>query len=241
MSDPLRKGAAGSGADDAAAGASWSPPSIAGPLITFRGKQTAASSLQDDVRIAREAGFDRGRSEGLAAAAAEIAQRIADLESRRQLLDGLARQMVAPLERCDDETAEEMARLALTVGAQLARRELALDPRQVIAILRECLPSLPSSAREVRIHMHPRDAAVLRHELDGSGEGAAWTLVEDPIMSRGGCRIEAEASRIDARLESRVATVIATVLGDERSDPRGSEVLPPMPEMTPAKPRGKAP
>lgn len=253
MSDPLRKGAAGSGADDAAAGASWSPPSIAGPLITFRGKQTAASSLQDDVRIAREAGFDRGRSEGLAAAAAEIAQRIADLESRRQLLDGLARQMVAPLERCDDETAEEMARLALTVGAQLARRELALDPRQVIAILRECLPSLPSSAREVRIHMHPRDAAVLRHELDGSGEGAAWTLVEDPIMSRGGCRIEAEASRIDARLESRVATVIATVLGDERSDPRGSEVLPPMPEMSPAaavskgpakpkaKPRGKAP
>lgn len=253
MSDPLRKGAAGSGADDAAAGASWSPPSIAGPLITFRGKQTAASSLQDDVRIAREAGFDRGRSEGLAAAAAEIAQRIADLESRRQLLDGLARQMVAPLERCDDETAEEMARLALTVGAQLARRELALDPRQVIAILRECLPSLPSSAREVRIHMHPRDAAVLRHELDGSGEGAAWTLVEDPIMSRGGCRIEAEASRIDARLESRVATVIATVLGDDRSDPRSSEVLPPMPEMSPAaavskgpakpkaKPRGKAP
>jgi len=258
MSEPLRSGAAApsaaaTGADDASTGASWSPPSIAGPLITFRGKQTAASSLQDDVRSAREAGFERGRSEGLAAAAAEIAQRIGDLESRRQLLEGLARQMVAPLERCDEETAEEMARLALTVGAQLARRELALDPRQVIAILRECLPSLPSSAREVRIHMHPRDAAVLRHELDGSAEGAAWTLVEDPIMSRGGCRVEAEASRIDARLESRVAAVIATVLGDARSDPRGSEILPPIPEMSPAaavpkgpakpkaKPRGKAP
>lgn len=235
MSEPLRRGAAAAAATDAATGASWSPPSVAGPLITFRGKQTAASSLQDDVRAARDAGFERGRSEGLAAAAADIAQRIADLESRRQLLDGLARQMAAPLERCDEETAAEMARLALTVGAQLARRELALDPRQVIAIIRECLPSLPSSAREVRVNVHPRDAAVLRGQLE-PGQGASWSLVEDPLMSRGGCRIEAEASRIDARLESRVAAALAAVLGDERGDPRGAELLPPLPEIAPPAP-----
>lgn len=232
MSDPVRR----------PEGASWSPPDVAGPLITFRGKQTAASSLQDDVRAARDAGFERGRSEGLAAAAAEVAQRIADLDARRQLLEGLARRMTAPLERCDEETATEMARLALVVGAQLARRELALDPRQVIAIIRECLPSLPSSAREVRIVLHPRDAAALRGQLDGSAE-APWTLVEDPLMSRGGCRIEAEASRIDARLETRVAAALASVLGDERADPRGADVLPPVPEVVPpavaASPRGK--
>ena len=204
---------------------------VVGPVITFRGKQTAASSLQDDVRSARESGYERGRSEGLAAAAAEIAQRIADLESRRQLLDGLARQLSAPLERCDEETAEEMARLALTVGAQLARRELALDPRQVIAIIRECLPSLPSATREVRIHMHPLDAAVLCRELDGSVEGAAWSLVEDPTVARGGCRIETEASRIDAQIGSRVAAAIASVLGDERGDPGGGDPLPPVPAI----------
>ena len=233
MSEPLHRGAAAAPAADASTGASWSPPSVAGPLITFRGKQTAASSLQDDVRAARDAGFERGRSEGLAAAAAEIAQRIADLESRRQLLDGLARQMVAPLERCDEETAAEMAQLALTIGAQLARRELALDPQQVIAIIRECLPSLPSSVREVRIHIHPRDAAVLRQGLDGSGVPAAWTLVEDPMMPRGGCRIEAEASRIDARLGARVATALALVLGDERLDPDGVATLPPSADPAP--------
>jgi flagellar assembly protein FliH len=220
-------------AASAASGASWSPPTVAGPLITFRGKQTAASSLQDDVRAARDAGYERGRSEGLAAAAAEIAQRIAELESRRQLLEGLARQMVAPLERCDEETAAEMARLALTVGAHLARRELALDPRQVIAIIRECLTALPSATREVRVHVHPRDAAVLRAQLEGGGGAASFTLVEDPMLSRGGCRIEAEASRIDARLESRVAAALALVLGDERADPRGAETLPPLPDFTP--------
>lgn len=223
MSDPVRR----------PEGASWSPPDVAGPLITFRGKQTAASSLQDDVRAARDAGYERGRSEGLAAAAAEITQRIADLDARRSLLEGIARSMTSPLERCDEETTAEMARLALIVGAQLARRELALDPRQVIAIIRECLTSLPSSAREVRIVLHPRDAAVLRAELRPGADAAPWTLVEDPTMSRGGCRVEAEASRIDARLESRVAAALSAVLGDGCADPRGADVLPPLPEVLP--------
>lgn len=215
MSDALRrKGAALLQTDDPVGGASWSPPSVAGPLITFRGKQTAASSLQDDVRLARETGYERGRSEGLAAAAAEIAQRIADLESRRQLLDEIARRMAAPLERCDDETAAEMAQLALTVGAQLARRELTADPDQIIAIIRECLTALPSSAREVRIHVHPRDAALIRRQSEGGVDLQAWMLVEDPTISRGGCRIEAESSSIDARFESRVAAAFTAVVGD---------------------------
>ena len=45
-------------------GAAWTPPAVAGPLITFRGKQIAASSLDDEANAAREAGFQRGRSEG---------------------------------------------------------------------------------------------------------------------------------------------------------------------------------
>ncbi len=243
MSDPGRQphAAIAATADpSAASGAPWAPPVVAGPLITFRGRQTAASSLQDDLRAARDAGFERGRSEGLAVTAAEIAQRIAELESRRQLLEGLARQMMAPLERCDEETAAEMARLALTIGAQLARRELALDPRCVIAIIRECLPALPSAAREVRIHMHPSDAAALRAQLVESGEAAPFTVVDDAILSRGGCRIEAEASRIDARLESRVAAALALVLGDERSDPCGAQILPPIDVPTAPPPAGQA-
>lgn len=224
MSDPARP---------APRGAAWIAPSVAGPLVTFRGKQTHPSSLEEDSRAARAEGFERGRSEGLAAAAAEIAARLQDLDARRALLDTIARDMAAPLERCDADTAVELARLAVIVGSQLARRELALDPRQVIAIVRESLAALPSSAREVRIHLHPRDAALLRESLDPAVGPAAWTMVADPVMSRGGCRIETEASRIDARLETRVAAAMSAVLGDERGEPRGAE-LPPVPEFVPA-------
>lgn len=200
-----------------AGGSSWSPPAVAGPLITFRGKQISAASLDDEAQAAREAGFERGRSEGLAAAAAEVAAQMADIRTRLQMLDGIARQMIAPLERCDEETTAELARLALAVGAQLARRELATDPAQIVAIIRECLSGLPNSAREVRIRLHPQDAAVLRRQMEASAHEGAWTLIEDPMLSRGGCLIEAEASRIDARIESRVAAALAAVLGEGSS------------------------
>lgn len=195
-------------------GASWSPPAVAGPLITFRGKQISAASLDDEAQAAREAGFERGRSEGLAVAAAEVAAQMADLRSRMQMLDGIARQMIAPLERCDEETTAELARLAVAVGAQLARRELATDPAQIVAIVRECLSGLPGSAREVRIRLHPQDAAALRRQAEAGSHAGGWTLIEDPMLSRGGCLIEAEASRIDARLESRIAAAIDAVLGE---------------------------
>jgi flagellar assembly protein FliH len=208
-----------SGAD----GASWVPPSVAGPLITFRGKQASASALEDEARAAREAGFERGRSEGLAAAAVEAAARMAELDARRQLLEGLARQIAMPLERFDEETAAEMARLALTVGARLARRELTADPQQVMAIIRECLDVLPSAAREVRIRLNPRDASALREHLLPGGEAGSLQVVEDGRMSRGGCVIEAEASRIDAQFESRVAAAVVAVLGDEEDPTYPSE------------------
>ena len=205
-------------------GASWTPPAVVGPLITFRGKQASASALDDEERAAREAGFQRGRSEGLAAAAMEVAQRLADLDARRQLLEGLVQQIAAPLERYDDETAAEMANLALVVGAQLARRELSIDPRQVLSIIRECIDSLPSAVRVVRIRLAPTDASVLRESLHPDSEPCEVQVVADPRITRGGCIVEADASRIDAQFESRVAAAVAAVFGEQPIDRSAGQI-----------------
>jgi flagellar assembly protein FliH len=190
--------------------ASWTPPAVVGPLITFRGKQASASALNDEERAAREAGFQRGRREGLAAAAMEVAQRL--------------QQIAAPLERYDDETAAEMANLALVVGAQLARRELSINPRQVLSIIRECIDSLPSAVRVVRIRLAPADASVLRESLQSDSEPCEVQVVADPRITRGGCMVEADASRIDAQFESRVAAAVATVLGEQPIDRSAGQI-----------------
>ena len=60
----------------------------------------------------------------------------------------------------------------------------------------------------------------MRERLTAPSNERAWTIVEDPAMSRGGCVVRTETSRIDARLESRINTLIANALGDERAPER---------------------
>ena len=128
-----------------------------------------------------------------------------------------SRLLARPLEQLDAEIESELAQLALAVGKQLARRELRIEPAQVIAILREALALLPAAAREVRVHLHPEDAATVREHLTTPASERAWTIVEDPTLSRGGCVVHSQSSRIDARLEARIAAVAASTLGDERA------------------------
>jgi flagellar assembly protein FliH len=67
------------------------------------------------------------------------------------------------------------------------------------------------------VHLHPEDAMVVREKLATPGQDRAWTIVEDPVMTRGGCRVMTDTAQIDARLETRIGAVISSVLGDERT------------------------
>lgn len=70
------------------------------------------------------------------------------------------------------------------------------------------------------MHLHPEDAALVRERLASPQAERAWSIIEDPVLGRGGCRVTAENSEIDARLETRVAAAIAQLLGEERAAAR---------------------
>ena len=70
---------------------------------------------------------------------------------------------------------------------------------------------------DVQLHLHPDDAALVRESLSPSEGELAWTIVEDPLISRGGCNVTTENSRIDATNESRLQAAIAAIAGDERN------------------------
>jgi flagellar assembly protein FliH len=65
--------------------------------------------------------------------------------------------------------------------------------------------------------MHPEDAAVVREKLAVTGPDRAWSIVEDPVMTRGGCRVATDTAQIDARLETRIGAVLSSILGDDRA------------------------
>jgi flagellar assembly protein FliH len=117
----------------------------------------------------------------------------------------------------------ELLTLAMALARQIVRRELKTDPTQIIGIIRDAIAALPVAAREVRVHLHPEDAAVVRQNLAPTESERAWTMIEDPVMARGGCQITTTTSRIDARLETRLAAILSELMGTERhtSQPRG--------------------
>ena len=184
---------------------------------------SSAAAVEAEQRQAWTAGFEQGRREGLAAGAAQLEARQRELDAAIAQVGDLLASMSQPLDRLDEVAAAELARLALATGSQLARRELRQDPAQVIAIIRECVNVLPASARHVRVHLHPLDAAIVRERLAQPAADRAWSVVEDPVLARGGCRVITDVSQVDGRFDSRVAAVVAAILGDEREHERVDE------------------
>jgi len=131
--------------------------------------------------------------------------------------------LAKPFEELDAEVERELLNLAMALARQIVRRELKTDPTQIIGIIRDAITALPVAARDVRVHLHPEDATVMRENLAPTESERAWAIVEDPVMARGGCQITTTTSRIDARLETRLNTILSELMGTERHTavPRG--------------------
>jgi flagellar assembly protein FliH len=195
----------------------WSMPNIDGPII---GRRMSEAEQKEKER----ANHERGYAEGLAAGQAEVKRQTAALNERIQRLDAILATLSRPFEDLDDEVEEQLTLLALTVGKQMVRRELRTDPAQVISVIRESVGRLPAAARDVRVHLHPEDAAVVREHLSVPKSGdRAWVVVEDPSLSRGGCVVRTDTSQIDARLDSRLNAIVSAAFGDERAPQRTAE------------------
>ncbi len=202
-------------------------PSINGMAVQARRAGKTVQELEDVEKRAYEEAYAKGRAEGLAAAEREMRPHVQQLQARIERLDTIISTLARPLQEMDAVVEDQLVQLALTVARHLVRRELRIDPSQVIAIIRETVALLPASARDVRVHLHPEDAAVVREKLAAPTGERVWTIVEDPVLGRGGCRVTTDTAQIDARLETRIGTVVSALLGDERvTAVRGEESAP---------------
>jgi flagellar assembly protein FliH len=190
----------------------WILPQVSGPTFG-RGRAEDIKMLERD---AFEQGFNSGREAGLIAVQAEHQRELDALRERVTRLDAILEAVGEPVKDLEDDFHRELATLSGAIARQLVRRELRHQPDQIIAVIRETLGLLPGAARDVRIQLHPEDAALVRERLVEPGARRAWTIVEDPVITRGGCRVTAGNSSIDAQLETRIGAAIAAALGDER-------------------------
>jgi flagellar assembly protein FliH len=185
----------------------WAAPDVGKGSPGY--KVPTVSGLADLQAEAHKEAFEQGLAEGREAGRAEVRAQV-------ERLEGMFYDLARPFSELDAEVERELLTLAMTLARQIVRRELKTDPTQIIGIVREAIGALPVAARDVRVHLHPEDAAVVRQNLAPTESERAWQLIEDPVMARGGCQITTVTSRVDARLETRLGAILSELLGTER-------------------------
>jgi len=196
----------------------WDLPKVEGATLPRGSGGVNVMHLAAVERDAWEHGYKGGHVEGVRKGEAELKQRIAEVDVKIAALQAIIETLAKPLDDLDISIENELTRLAMIIAKHLVRRELRLDPAQVIGIVRHTVGLLPVAARNIKVHLHPDDASIVRDRLAAPVGEREWELREDPLMARGGCRVTTDNASIDARVESTIAAAMRGLLGDDRAE-----------------------
>ncbi len=183
-----------------------------------------AELLAQQLRAARQAGYQDGYRDGLVA-----------LEGFKQSFAGqttvqvgiLVSAIAEQLESLQQEMASTLAKAATQLARQVVRSELQARPDCVVAVAEQAVDALLLSARHIVLRVHPDDQALIEA---GAGEAIAARgarIVADATIGRGGCRIESDIGLVDATIAERWRRAAAVLGSDadwnEAADAAGPE------------------
>lgn len=159
------------------------------------GNLPTANDVERIHRDAHKQGYDAGYEEGTARARMEALR-----------LHTLVEQLDAALSEFDQQVAEELLGLSLEVARQVVRQTIAARPAVILDVVREALTQLPH--QHASIYLHPEDASLVRSYLGDQLTHLGHRIFEEAGLARGGLRVEAGGSHLDAGVDTRWKRVI---------------------------------
>ena len=187
------------------------------PKAKEKESQLTAAALEQIQKQAYEEAYEQGRKEGFEFGHKEaIEQSREKFQEKLAALDSILSVFEKPFNDLDDQVETEIVELVTSMVRQLVRREIKMDPAQIVGVVREAIAVLPVSARNIELILNPADAELVREAYSLGDREEKWRIVEEPTLARGGCRIQADDSTVDATLESRLEALIAPLINEER-------------------------
>ncbi|MBS0372618.1 MAG: flagellar assembly protein H [Proteobacteria bacterium] len=168
-------------------------------------------------------GLAEGRREGLRTGRDEARQEVlAQFDTLSAPIDALIaglRQLQADYQGA---LRREVVDLVAKVARQVIRSELALQPVQLLALVDETLATMPPAREGVEVFLNPEERErILELAPD---RAARWTLIADPRLEPGECRVRADGREADAGCRQRLAACIEQLETHLAED--GEEVRP---------------
>lgn len=215
----------------------WQPPAIGGGEHLVYAKAKPAPKLPEEpdtgeiarregyeigLKKGKEEGFSEGKQEGLLAGKAE-AVALANQEMKPKLveLNQLLTALSHSLNEEDYNLEKTLFDLVKVIAISVIRKELELDPRSLMRVIKETISALPHSKDNIKIIMHPADKAFAESAIAQGGEN--WRVVADEEMTRGGCKITTDQSEVDATIEQRIEAVLDQIYQQQAISPKPGE------------------
>lgn len=183
---------------------SFDPPARTPRQAPAEGVDAAAVQLPTAAELERihqeahKAGYAAGYEEGTARVRMEAMRLHTMVENLDQALRTL-----------DQSVADSLLDLAMELAQQMVRHELQWKPSAILDVVQEVLQQIFHP--HATIHLHPEDAALVRAAIGEQLNHAGHRVFEDPKLTRGGCRVEAGGSQIDASMETRWRRIAETM------------------------------
>ena len=165
-------------------------------------KLPTADDIERIHDAAHKEGYAAGYEEGTARGRMEALQLHTLVENLDKALTGL-----------DQDVAEEIVALAVEVARQMVQQSMDEHPEMVVNVVREALHHLPQG--RALIHLNPDDATLVRDYLGEQIKHNEHRLVEDDTVDRGGCRVEAVGSMVDATVHTRWRRIMENLGRDD--------------------------
>lgn len=184
----------------------WETPQ----LLDIPAAETENEQSIEELRAeAKALGHAEGYQQGLRQGETEINRKL-------QALTNLMNALSSPYADLNEQVLESLTTLAGKIARALVKRELHTNPDTIMALVRDTVAILNTPTARVHIHLHPEDARLMRDLMKNATDKNRWILLDDPMVTRGDCKVSNQDSIVDGNLASRINTVITQFQGDER-------------------------
>ena len=158
-----------------------------------------------DVERIHQAAHAEGLAEGRDRAAAIVAE-----------MGALLASVTREVRTWEEKIADDIVSLALEIAHQVVRESLVVRREAIVAVVRDAMQQMPLFKTSARLMLHPSDVELVRDALGDQLTQLGWRMIEDESIERGGCRIESEATHVDATNATRWERAVAA-LGRDRT------------------------
>lgn len=164
--------------------------------LMLRQARVKAAEIEKE---AYEKGFSEGERAGRETGEKMVEAVLKQYTQTLEGLKGMRHNLLTGSER-------EVVRLSLEVAKKVVKREVCVDEELILALVKVALSRLADQSL-MTVRVNPKDCQSILHFRVSPGHRDSWhdgiKLVEDPLITRGGCLIETDSGVIDARVEEQ--------------------------------------